>query len=228
MAANKNPRKKPLPKPEDLPEGADIAYRGDGVPYVRFNRTRSSLSEQQRLLVDAYFATNGNETQAAELAGYANAQRVGIAKSLFRTPAVAVEVERRRRRLTDKAELTMERIVEEYKKVAFSSVGDLIEVNEDGTAFIDMRRMDDETRAAISEFSTDIALDKTTGGEVLKMKVKLHDKLTALNALTRIMGGFNDKLTVDVEVSLTDRLAKGRERARLIEAPVIDVEPSDG
>ena len=49
--------------------------------------------------------------------------------------------------------------------------------------------------------------------EVKRIRVKLHDKLRALEALGRHLGMFNDSITVKGEVELIEKIQAGRLRA---------------
>lgn len=175
-------------------------------------RNKEGLTDRMVRVIDAYFDNNFNQSKAMEAAGYKHGRM--YAARFFRQPAVANEIERRRAKMAEKHNVTQDSIMRELAKMAFSSLGDLIEVDSEGNGWINLERLSDEQRAAVSEFTVDEY--KEGRGEdsraVKKTKIKFHDKLGALNSLARILGIFNDKLKVEGEISLAERLQRGRNR----------------
>ena len=177
------------------------------------------LTPKQIIAIDKYFELNFNKQDALLAAGYSERTARGNPGAIFDAPQVVAEIERRQLKLQKRHTVTMDRLIEEYAHIAFARYGDILEIDQStGTAWLDMRKATPEILAAIAEFATDEYKEGRgeDGAVVMKMKVKLHDKKAALDSLTRIMGGFNDKLKVEGEVSLVDRLQRGRERARLV------------
>ena len=87
--------------------------------------------------------------------------------------------------------------------------------------------MDERTRGAIAEFVTDEYIEgsREDGVAVKKYRIKLHDKLKALDMLMRHLGMYNDKVTVEGHISVVERLQAGR--ARLHQAEVIEGEAEE-
>ena len=80
----------------------------------------------------------------------------------------------------------------------------------------DLSDLDYDQLAALGEVTTDThtqgeGFDRVT---VTKVKVKLHNKLTALDMLMRHSGQSREKQPLDGAASLIDRILAGRERTR--------------
>jgi phage terminase small subunit len=179
------------------------------------NKPMREVSERYLKLVDEYFANGFNKRQAMRTCGFSEKSIEGYQHRLFNHPDVLKEIDRRRQSMVRKTDVTRERIIQEYAKIAFANFGDLLEINEDGTAVLDLAGMNDEQRAALSEFQVDEYKDGKgeDAREVKKYKVKFHDKKAALDALAKIMGYATDKVEVSGELSLIDRILAGRKRA---------------
>lgn len=177
-------------------------------------RPTGNLTDQQLAFVLAYFENGFHQTEAARSAGYAHPTVAAV--KLMKLQQVQDEIARRRQKLEQKHEVTRERIIAEYAKIAFSSLGDLIEVDSQGNGWIDLTRLTDEQRAAVSEFTVDEYKEGRgdDGRDVKRCKIKLGDKKAALDSLARILGMFNDKVTLEASSSLVERLQRGRDRVK--------------
>jgi len=181
-------------------------------------RARTSLNEQERLCIDRYFSNSFNKTEAMTFAKYKHAE--GYIKRFFERPIIADEVERRMRVLTKKANVTAEMVLDEVRKVAFTGLGDLLTVQSDGSAIVDLSDLTDDQRAALSEFKVESYLDPSEVDKegkavvVKKYHIKFHDKLNALEKLGRYFKLFTEKVEI-TDTTLEDRILRGRERARL-------------
>lgn len=167
-------------------------------------------------VIDAWFA---NGCQSKRAAGMALGLSGDVAHRIFNRPEVRAEVARRMATRATLVEATEERIIEEYSKIAFSNLGDLLEVNDDGSAWLDMAGLTPEQRAAIAEYTVETYQEKTPGADggmvvvpVKKARVKFHDKKAALDALARIRGMFKDKVEVSGSLGLIERIQKARQR----------------
>ncbi|WP_336488815.1 hypothetical protein [Methylobacterium nigriterrae] len=114
-------------------------------------------------------------------------------------------------------QVTPTRIEQELAKIAFASIGDIITVQEDGTAFLDFSRADCEMLAAVKRFSCEVVHqpdgDRDAPRQVLKMRVELADKLSALDKLARIhrmIAGSGDAAAIAVDIAEVIRTARSR------------------
>ena len=161
-----------------------------------------SLTEKQRKLVVSYL--NGStKKQACIDAGYSDQ----ATSRAFEAPAVRKEIERRQHIMSTKSGVTADWIIERLKLIAGADLADMIIIDEFGIGQIDLNKMTPQLRAALSGIETDRL------GDAVKVRLKLSDKLRALEMLARHLGMFNDKLELAGELSLEERLNAGRERA---------------
>lgn len=180
----------------------------------------TNLMPHHKRAVDEYFA-NGcmNWRSACIEAGFSGHS----APKLWQEVTIQEEIFRRRARRARKTAVTEERIIEELAKVAFANFGDLLNVNEDGTAVVDLSLLTDEHKAALARYEAETIT--TDGNEtekvVRKAKIAFHDKLGALQQLARINGMFKDRVEVAVGLSLSDKVAQARSR---LQRPTLDQE----
>lgn len=161
-----------------------------------------NLTEKQRKLVVAYL-DGTNKKQAMLDAGYAPSCS---SHDAFKHPAVMKEIQRRQHIMSTKSGVTADWIIERLKLIAGADLADMLVIYEDGTGVPDLNKLTPGLRAALSGLETD------KFGDVVKVKVKLSDKLRALEMLARHLGMFNDRLELAGELSLEQRLQAGRQR----------------
>lgn len=194
----------------------------------RMARTvRPSLSPMHDLVVREWFALGCvSKKRAMIAAGYSESTP---SSSVFGRDDVKDAIEVRRARVAGKTKVTEERIIEELAKLAFTNMGDLLEVNEDGSAFLDLNGMTDAHRAALSEVTTEEGLISHRGAEgepaeierKVKTKVKFASKQAALDTLVRVFGMAKDKIEISAVSSFAARINEARKQigqARIIDA----------
>src|SRR3954452_19459674 len=77
--------------------------------------------------------------------------------------------------------ITVEQVLEQYRRIAFTSLHDLVEWDKDG-----MRLKDSADTTAIIEIVTGAKSGKP-------YRIKLHDKKAVLDALARVIGVISQK-----------------------------------
>lgn len=149
-----------------------------------------------------------NATKAALRAGYSKKSAHSIGHENLSKPEIADAIGRSREELSEKAGVTVERVLQEMGKLAF---GDTTGVFDEHGHLLHPSKWTPEQAAAIGsvEFST-----KNLGeGEIEYVaKIKQWDKNKALEMLARHLGMFNDKL--EITGSLAERIAEARRRER--------------
>lgn len=85
-------------------------------------------------------------------------------------------------------EVTVDRIVSEYVKIAFADAGDYFDWGPNGVTVKDKSELTPEQRSVVAEVSQTVT---EKGGTI---RVKLHDKLNALEKLGKHLGMFVDKV----------------------------------
>lgn len=109
-----------------------------------------------------------------------------------------------------KNEVTVERIVREFARLAFSNPRAMF--NEDGTPKKITDLTDDEA-AAVAGFEV-VSVGNAAMGEGQVVKVKLADKRAALADLGRHMKMFIDRVEVSGTIGIADTLRQAREKRR--------------
>lgn len=149
------------------------------------------LTPQQRRYVEEYLIDNTNQRQAAIRAGYSLENAVNHASRLMRMPKIREAIEDGQKERAAKMGVTQDRVLQELALVAFANLKDVITQNEDGDTTINMHGLSREVAAALGEVSI-----TTKGGRVKTKtaKVRLSDKLSALEKLGKHLGMFKEKV----------------------------------
>ena len=146
-----------------------------------------------------------NATQAAIRAGYSEhtAQRIGsenLSKPLIMQHLAHLLTVRVKR-----ASKSADDVLKELECVGFSRLGDIIEWNQSGMAFLkDSDSVPDDAMAAIEsvQVTEEQSGDDKNDRMVLKTKVKLHSKMAALTQLAKHHGLVQDKIDVTVPIAV--------------------------
>ena len=146
-----------------------------------------------------------NHSQALREIGYNEVYVKHHGSLWWKRPQIKTEIKRRRTLMAKRADIDADWIVERLKAIADLDVATLLIQDEEGRlrpAALD--KLPVSLRKALSV--------SFKGGQV---KISTNDRLKALDQLARAIGVYEDKVKVEGEISLTDRLLKGRERASL-------------
>lgn len=170
-----------------------------------------ALTEKQKLFCDEYLI-DLNATQAAIRAGYSAKTAHSIGPRLLGNVGVAAYITEQQAKRANRTEITQDRVLSELAAIGFYDIrkavrwGGIPEVTTSGehvypVEMVSSEDIDDRTAAAISEVSL------TAGG----IKIKMSDKLSALEKLGRHLGMFTeDKAGGDDAVASALRdIAKG-------------------
>lgn len=165
------------------------------------------MTPKQQRFVEEYLV-DLNATQAAIRAGYSAKTAGQIGDENLKKPEIKEAIQARRKELSEKVEITQERVLKEYARLAFLDPRKLF----DNTgAPLPIQDLDDDTAAAIIGLDVVQVGNAEVGvGDVLKYK--MADKKGALDSVARHLGMFNDKLDVKVTDALAERLARARSR----------------
>lgn len=156
-----------------------------------------ALTPKQARFVEEYLV-DLNATQAAIRAGYSARNADVDGPRLLGKAGIQAAIQDRRKTLSDKLDLSQERLLAEYAKVGFSNISDFVEITRDGfrvkPTVVDERgtlRVDTRAIAEISETSTTV---RKSGGDAdgvvvnRTIKIKLHPKLHALDSICATLG----------------------------------------
>jgi phage terminase small subunit len=162
------------------------------------------LTEKQQRFADEYLI-DLNATAAYKRAGYAadgNSAEVSASK-LLRNPKVAAYIAARQKKLQDKLEITQERVLQEYAKLAFLDPRKFYDENGN---LIPVHQLPADVAAALAGMEIVTArTGKDAEGnpeyEDVK-KIKFIDKKGALDSLSRTLGLFKDKVEHSGDVTV--------------------------
>jgi phage terminase small subunit len=182
----------------------------------------TDLTPKQAAFVREYLI-DLNATQAAIRAGYSAKTAGSIGDENLRKPEIAAAVQRAMAERSKRTEISADQVLRELAKIGFSDIRRAVNwrahvtgmvEDEDGgqrlavtneVTLIDSDKIDDDTAAAVSEIS-----QSAQGG----LKIKLHDKKGALVDIGRHLGMFTDKVEMNVNVDLANRIEAARARVR--------------
>jgi phage terminase small subunit len=177
--------------PEKLKAKSKIGEQKPGNAH-RFER--DGLTDKHMLFCKRYVLNGGNCCKAARESGFTEWYAVN---QLIKVDQIQAEIKRYRAERAKKFEVTADRIIAELTRVAFGTLGDFLKLMPDGTPVIDCQDIGEEEMAALSEVTQDIYYERTGAGEedvepVKRTKIKLHNKVQALDQLARIFNLYKD------------------------------------
>lgn len=127
-----------------------------------------------------------NGTQAAIRAGYSKKTANEQASRLLADVNIQALIKENRDKVADESNITIKRIAEEYAKIGFAEITDYLEYNNGSVVIKSSADVAKDKIGAVSEISCD--------GD--KVKIKLHDKISALNSLARWRSMFDDSVNL--------------------------------
>lgn len=150
-------------------------------------------NEMQEVFAREY-VIDRNATRAAIAAGYSERSAHVSGCRLLKRAKVLILIDKHNSRLSKKADITAEKVLQELQRLAFSNMQDYLTVLPNGMADIDLSKLTRDQAASIQEIKVD-----TTGGtgdgerrQVLRTTFKLADKGQNLERLGRHLKLFTD------------------------------------
>lgn len=197
------------------------------------------LTERERRFAEAYFGISvdrGSDAgcalpayrRAFPLAQSDDRQASVMASHLMRSPRVVAMVTHLRVALSERQVAPAGRVTQEIERLAFSNILDYVNIDDEGQASVDLRRLTPETAAAITEIETTERVHPESGVLTRRTKIKLAGKLDALDKLVRVHGMYQDKLSVLLSSDDIDRAIATLEsqlEQRRLASPVLEHEP---
>lgn len=163
---------------------------------LSFASAYRQLGPAEKVFVDAYVsdvertAQRANERISLALYRVIGADVVEASRGLIERPLVRAAITERINDIASANELTPHRVVKEWMAIAFSSLGDYMDIGEDGLPggpTFDLTKCTPEQLSAIKSFE----IEETGGGlqrpSRRKIKIILHDKIAGLDALAKLM-----------------------------------------
>jgi len=146
-----------------------------------------------------------NATQAAIRAGYSKRSAGTISDRLMQDVAIKARIAELALIKEKRANKSADDVIKELENVGFSRLGDIVEWNQSGMAFLkDSDSVLDDAMAAIEsvQVTEEQSGDDKDQRMVLKTKVKLHSKMAALTQLAKHHGLVQDKIDVTVPIAV--------------------------
>ena len=149
----------------------------------------ADLSDKRKAFVREYLI-DLNATQAAIRAGYSPKTAKLTGHRLLTDDNVQAAIEKGRRKAEKRAEVTLDDILAEYKRIAFSGMSKFIRINAQGEPVVDLSKCTPEDLDLLAETTIE---DFTDGRgddarEVRRVKIKPLDRLKALETLGKHLG----------------------------------------
>jgi len=167
--------------------------RAESVPDWQ-NAPGGPLNPKQAHFVSEYLVDK-NGTRAARAAGYAHKTAGNAAMHLLQLPKIKDAIARAIEAQMTRTTITADLVLAELAVVAFSKPTAVMSWGPGGVVLKDSESMRPEDIALVAEVSETKGTDKGGGS----MKVKLHDKMKALELLGRHLGIFQEVQKVQVQ-----------------------------
>lgn len=161
---------------------------------ISFASAYRQLRHPEKVFVDGYVADVERQAQRANerisLALYRviPAPVVEASRGMLDKPLVRAAISERINEIAASNELTPHRVIKEWMGIAFSSLGDYMDVGEDGTPWFDLTKCTPEQLAAIKSVKFEETGDGLSRPKKRKIEITLHDKIAGLEALAKYMG----------------------------------------
>ena len=152
----------------------------------------SELTPKQAAFVAEYLQ-DYNGTQAALRAGYAPSGAHVQAQRLLNNANVRTAIEAGQHEAAARNEVTVDRIIQEYARIAFANTTDFINIIDGSAVAEDTDAMPSNKTAAIAEIA------QTKDG----VRIKLHSKQAALDSLGKHLGMFVERIKDETPVDDT-------------------------
>ena len=158
-----------------------------------------------------HVARGKSQAEAYVIAGYKKSD--ANAAILAARPEIIGRIEEIKGLAAMRAQVSVDRVVAELARIAFSNVTDALQVKNGKVYLIDSDKLTPDLKAAISE------IRQTRDGVV----IKFHDKRAALENLGKHLGLFKENTALNVNISLAD-LVNGSYRVERGELAVPAIE----
>lgn len=166
---------------------------GDTVPATAKARLSNGLTLRQNFFVECYIANGGNPRLAVKQAGYKSKNIGEHVERLMADPNVHKAIYGRMNGIMRTQGLNPEQVVSELMSIAFSNVKDIMDWD-GATKTVTLKNSKD-----ISKYSAQAIAEvnqTTVAGGHKSIKVKMYNKLDALDKLAKMLGVYQDTIKV--------------------------------
>lgn len=154
--------------------------------------TFENLNQKQTVFVTEYIK-DFNGTQAAIRAGYAKKTAGAIASENLTKPEIKSAINKLLTEIINDNKDIAVKTIRECQKIAFSRISDYMEYDDNGMVLKPSSEIDD---SAIESITFDITSNDS--GYNSKKRVKLHDKLKALEILAKYTSLYKESPDINV------------------------------
>jgi phage terminase small subunit len=155
---------------------------------------RARMTPRQRRFISEYLV-DLNATQAAIRAGYSKRRATATGWDLLhKRPAIAAAISEAMLAREKRTLITADRVLQQFARIAFADIRPLAQLVEDGLEVKSLAALSDDLAAAVVELSAN-------GKDV---RLRLQNRIEALNALARHLGLFDKKPSRDEPASQHD------------------------
>lgn len=145
------------------------------------------------------FLRDLNASQAGLRAGFKSSS---AGAKLLKDPLIMSQLEVEFKKRQQRLAVDVDRVVQEYAKLAFSNISRVANVKRGSLNVKDTDELSEVETACISELAE--------GKE--GVKIKLHDKKGALDSVARHLGMFNDRLNLNMDKPLVNINKGGKKK----------------
>ena len=146
------------------------------------------LTAKQKRFIDEYLI-DLNATAAAQRAGYKNPNKIGT--RLVGKSSISEEISKRMADRSKRTEITQDRVLRELAAIAFQNSKNLFEWDSSGVRLKASKDLTDDEAAAVSDVS------EIRSKEGITVKVRVFDKMRALELLAKHLGMLTDKIQTE-------------------------------
>ena len=183
------------------------------------------LTPQQARFVEEYLIDNSSQSKAAIRAGYSIHSAVVNASRLMRQPKIRAAIAEGQAERSKRLGITQDRVLQELALIAFANLKDVVGKNAEGDTDIDMQGMDRNVAAALAEVSISTKGGKT---KVRTAKVRLVDKISALEKLGKHLGMFTEKIEHSGTLSLEQLVSESMSEKDTPEDLELEIKDENG
>ncbi|EJL90259.1 phage terminase, small subunit [Pantoea sp. GM01] len=182
-----------------------------GVLNVPRPQPKTKLTEQMVRYCEEYVKNPDDQTACAIAAGYSESTAAQSASRLMADQRILDRIADMRQARNRRTKIDADTVLLKLSEMIEADVGDILDEN---GAIKPIKQWPEVWRKSVSAFDV-LEIDDGTEVRTTLKKVKLLDKVKILELIGRHVdvSAFRDKVEVDVNFSLADRLAAARKRA---------------
>lgn len=154
-----------------------------------------ALTDKQARFVEEYLV-DLNASAAARRAGYSEKTAGAIGRENLQKPTIRAAIDEKLAKRSERTQVTADRVVEELARIGFADPRSLFTWSEERACFVPSRDLTEAEAAAVQAVESDTThYTREDGTEEMRLKLKLktHSKIRALELLGKHMAMFTDR-----------------------------------